>query len=102
MMATLADWDETLWADIEELDIGEFSPVLRVMSDWMDYELDPRTVVGILREVVWADMEKPVVVGSTGNLITGIPQLLRAYIEGHEVVRTVRLTPPQSAISCVQ
>jgi len=101
-MATLADWDETLWADIEELDIGEFSPVLRVMSDWMDYELDPRTVVGILREVVWADMEKPVVVGSAGDLITGIPQLLRAYIEGHEVVRTVRLTPPQSAISCVQ
>lgn len=101
-MATLGEWDETLWADVEEIDIGEFSAVLRVMSDWMDDELDPRTVVGILRQVVWADMEQPVVVGTGGEVITGIPQLLKAYIEGREVVRTLRLTPPRYSLSCVQ
>ena len=92
-MGWVTDWDEALYCDIEELEIDEFSATIKSMSEWMDLEVDPVTVVGILRQVVWADMEVPVVLGSHGEVIQGLPQLLRAYLEGHEVVRTVRLSP---------
>ena len=90
-MDEVIDWCETVWNDVELLDIGAFDPVIQKMSAWMDEELEPLTVVGILRQVVWADLEVPVVVSSKGEILKGLPQLLRAYIEGNETVPTVRL-----------
>tara|TARA_B100000212_G_scaffold336150_1_gene309097 strand:+ start:207 stop:506 length:300 start_codon:yes stop_codon:yes gene_type:complete len=90
-MADLIDWSDTEWTDVEILDIGAFDVVIQKMSAWMDEELEPLTVVGILRQVVWADLEVPVVVSSKGEILKGLPQLLRAYIEGNETVPTVRL-----------
>jgi len=91
-MGWVTDWESALYClEAEDLPLGEFSKTLKAMSDYMDHDVEPHTVVGILRQVVWADMEVPVVLGTHGEIIQGLPQLLRAYIEGHEQVKTVRL-----------
>lgn len=87
---------------IEEVPVESFQAIINTMSIWMEEETSPETIVGTLMRVIHADMSVPVVLGAHGEVLYGLPQVLRAYLEGYEVVRamSLELTPQPHGQPC--
>ena len=90
-MGWVTDWDSLRHDLIERVDIGEVDSIFKIISCWMDEDASPEVVVSVLRQVIWADLESPVVIGHHGEVLQGLPQLLKAYMEGCKSVPVVRL-----------
>ena len=90
----------THWAspEIELAPLDDFTATFKVISQWMEEEASAEMVINTLRQVIHADMDVPVILGAHGEILDGLAQLLRAYMEGREVVRTVYLKPPALAL----
>ena len=92
MASMMTHWG-CLSPDIELTPLDDFHATFKVISQWMEEEASSEMVINTLRQVIHADMEAPVVLGAHGEILDGLAQLLRAYMEGREVVRTVYLKP---------
>lgn len=91
-MGWVTDWNTLHDKYAKPVSIDEFAPMIRAVSEWMDEAESPDVIMNVLRSVLGSDTEKPVVVGHHGEVLDGLPQLLKAYIDGNEVVSVVRLS----------
>ena len=90
-MGWVTDWETLHEEYAKPVSINEFAPMIRAVSEWMDDAESPDTIMRVVRSILRSDIERPVVVGHHGEVIDGLPQLLKAYIEGVDMVSVVRL-----------
>lgn len=91
-MGWVTDWETLHEEYAKPVAIDEFAPMIRAVSEWMDEAECPDMIMNVVRSVMGSDTDRPIVVGHHGEVIDGLPQLLKAYIDGVQVISVVRLS----------